>query len=308
MKSPLAHPVDPTPRTGGARDTDNLARAVLCALAGGAVLTLNDSFVKTLAADLASGQILALRGAFIYILIVTFALRAGGIATMWRIKSWRGQTLRGICVIGSSFSFVTALHYMPLADTIAIAFAGPLFVTLMAPIILRERVGWRRWSAVLTGFAGVIIIVRPGGTDFGLVALLPICAAFLGGLRDVVTRKMAPTESTVAVLFITTTAVCSAGWMSYFFSDWAPVEWHHVKYLVGSGLLIGVAHYLIIESFRWGEAAVISPLKYGNLLWAALFGYLFFGEVPDGYTILGAAVLVASGLYILRRERKREAA
>lgn len=305
MKNPLAHPTDPTPRSSGARDTDAPGKAILFALAGGAVLTLNDGFIKVVTADFPPGQALALRGFFIYIPIVIFALRAGGLHTMWQIKSWRGQALRGFCVIGSSFCFVTGLFYLPLADAIAISFAGPLFVTALAPVTLGEHVGWRRWIAVLVGFAGVLLIVRPGTTAFEWYAIFPLTASFLGGVRDIVTRKMAPTESTVSVLFVTTTCVVGAGWVSYFFSDWAPLEWHHVKYLVASGLLVGIAHYLVIESFRHGEAALVSPFKYGNVVWAALFGFLLFGDLPGVNTLAGAAVLALSGVYILHRERLR---
>ncbi len=313
MANPLAHPVDPTPRppgengnhSGGARDSDSPGKAIICALAGGAFLTLNDGFVKTLTADYPVGQVLALRGIFIYLMIFIFAMRQGGVHTAWQIKSWKGQGLRGFCVVGSSFTFVTGLYYLPLADAIAIAFAGPLFVTLMAPLMLGEHVGWRRWVAVLVGFVGVLVIVQPGSSAFQWFAVFPLVASFLGGVRDIITRKMAASETSVAVLFVTTTAVVAAGFVSYFFTDWKPVETAHIKFFVGSGLLIGIAHYLIIESFRLGEAALVSPFKYGNVLWAMLFGYLIFGDLPESSTMLGALIVTLCGIYILHRERLR---
>lgn len=310
MKNPLSHPANPTPippsegpLKRGARASDSPGKAILCALAGGALLTLNDGLVKTLVADIPTGQVLALRGFFIYIMIFIFAMRSGGIHTAWQIKNWRGQGLRGFCAVGGSFAFVTGLMHMPLADVIAIAFAGPLFVTIMAPIMLGEHVGWRRWAAVLAGFVGVVVIVQPGTTAFDWFAIFPLLAAFLGGMRDMITRKMAASETTVAVLFITTTAIVLSGFATYFFTDWVPIQTQHFKYLVFSGLLVGVAHYLIIESFRLGEAALVSPFKYGNVLWAILFGYLLFDDLPNSMTLLGATILVASGLYILRREQ-----
>lgn len=313
MANPLSHPVDPTPRSpgenghrsGGARDSDSPGKAIICALAGGAFLTLNDGFVKSLTADYPVGQVLALRGIFIYLMIFIFAMRQGGVQTAWQIKSWKGQGLRGFCVIGSSFAFVTGLSYLPLADAIAIAFAGPLFVTLMAPLMLGEHVGWRRWMAVLVGFVGVLVIVQPGSGAFQWFAVFPLVASFLGGMRDIITRKMAASETSVAVLFVTTSAVVIAGFVSYFFSEWKPVETQHIKFFVGSGLLIGIAHYLIIESFRLGEAALVSPFKYVNVLWAALFGYLIFGDLPGSSTMLGALIVTLCGIYILHRERLR---
>lgn len=288
----------------GTRDTDAPVKAIILMLTGGAVLTLNDGLIKVLAADYPTGQVLAIRGLFIYFPILFFAYRAGGLQTLWQIKSWRGQSLRGFCVVGSSFCFVTGLSYLPLADAIAIAFAGPLFVTALAPLLLGETVGWRRWSAVSVGFIGVLLIVQPGTAGFQWFAIFPLMAAFLGGIRDIITRTLAPSESSVAVLFVTTTTVLCAGSLSYFVTDWKPVQDGHWIYFVGSGLLIGVAHYLMIEAFRYGEAALVSPFKYGNLLWATLFGFLLFGDLPDTMMLAGAGVLVASGLYILRRERK----
>ena len=314
MKNPLGHPINPTPiletdktiLQHGARSSDAPGKAILCALAGGAVLTLNDGLVKSLVVDFPIGQVLFLRGICIYLMIFIFAMRAGGIHTAWQIRSWRGQAVRSVCVIGSSFTFVAGLMYMPLADTISIAFAGPLFVTMMAPMMLGERVGWRRWAAVLVGFVGVLVIVRPGSTAFQWFAIFPLLASFLGGMRDIITRKMAASETTVAVLFVTTTAVVLAGLLTYLFTDWKPVELRHLQYFIGSGILIGIAHYLIIESFRFGEAAFISPFKYANVLWGTLFGYLLFGDLPNTMTVLGAMIIVMSGLYILHRERIRK--
>lgn len=308
LKNPLGHPTDPVPPkplAPGGRETDAPGKAILCALAGGAVLTLNDALVKTLAADFPTGQVLALRGLFIYIPILIFAFRAGGVHLLWQIRSPKGQAFRGLCVIGSSFMFVTGLSYLPLADAIAIAFAGPLFVTALAPLILGEVVGWRRWTAVAVGFAGVVVIVQPGSAAFQWFAVFPLTAALMGGMRDILTRKMAPGEHTVTVLFVTTTCVMGFGFLSAFFVDWRPVAVDHLKYFAASGLLVGTAHYLLIEAFRWGEAALVSPFKYANVLWAALFGFLLFGDLPGPNTWAGAAIVAACGLYILHRERIR---
>ena len=180
------------------------------------MLTLNDGFVKALTVDFPTGQVLAMRGMFIYIMIAIFAMRAGGLHTMWQIKSWRGQGLRGFCVVGSSFTFVTGLSYMPLADAIAISFAGPLFVTAMAPVMLGERVGWRRWMAVLVGFCGRCLYRPAWDNSFPMVCGIP--SGCIVSRRDARYnhRKMAATETTVAVLFVTTTAVVLAGWSNDF--------------------------------------------------------------------------------------------
>ncbi len=303
LKPPPIDPAGPPPDSKGKRHTDAPGKAILCALAGGAVLTLNDGLAKTLTVDFPIGQVLALRGIFMYIIIFLLAIRTGGIHIAWQIKSWQGQALRAFCAIGGSFALLTGLFFLPLADAIAIAFAGPLFVTLLAPLMLGESVDWRRWAAVLFGFAGVLVIVQPGSTAFQWFAVFPLMASLLNAVRDLITRKMAANETSVSVLFITTTAVMTAGFASYFFSEWKPVETYHLKYFIGSGLLIGLAHYLIIESFRLGEAALVSPFKYGNILWAVLFGYVLFGDLPSNMTLLGALIISVSGLYILHREQ-----
>lgn len=287
-----------------ATTSDSPGRAVAMALLGGALLTLNDAVIKTLVQTFPIGQVLCLRGLFVAVPILLFAWRAGGLHRL-RIRNIKGQSLRGVCVVTSSFLFVAGLSFLPLAEAISISFAGPLFVTAMAPLMLGEHVGWRRWTAVLIGFAGVLFIVRPGGSAMQWAALFPLGAAVAGGMRDLITRKISATETSEAVLLVTTLVVVLAGLSTWPFGGWQPVDFHQLGLFVASGLLVGFAHFCLIESFRLGEAALVAPFKYGNLLWATLFGFLFFGQWPDVQTILGAAVVVVSGLYILQREQRR---
>src|SRR3546814_7437828 len=161
---------------------------------GTALLTLNDAVTKWLAADYPVGQIRAIRGLFICLPIAFFTWRAGGIGAL-RVRNFGGQGLRGLFFIGSSFCFIIGLTYNPLANNVAIAFANPLFITALAPLVLSERVGWRRWFAVLVGFAGVILLVRPVGEALNWYALLPLGAAAFGALRDLTTRRISATES-----------------------------------------------------------------------------------------------------------------
>lgn len=289
----------------GRRDTDRPGRAIALMLAAGAVLILNDAVVKLLAAELPVGQVLALRGLVIFLPIMMLAHRTGGVMTMFRVKSWPGQFLRGGCVVGASFFFVYGLRYLSLTDTVTIAFAGPLFVTMLAPVFLGEEIGWRRWSAVIVGFLGVLIIMRPSSAAFQLAALLPLGASLMSSLRDVVTRRLSATESSAAVLFVTTLSVVVAGFATLLFGEWATLEWRHLPFFLATGFLNGIGNYLAIEAFRQGEAALVSPFKYFNVVWACLFGFLMFGDLPDLYTILGAIVVTGSGVYILHRERVR---
>ena len=281
-------------------------RAVVCMLVGVALLSLNDALIKSLSMGYPVGQLLFVRGLFVLPWIFLLARRAGGLHTL-RVKSVKGQALRAVCVIASAFLFVNALRYLPLADAIAVTFAGPLFITAMAPLVLGEHVGWRRWLAVLAGFAGVLLMVRPGVGAMQWAILLPLGATLFGGMRDLITRRISQTETSVAVLFVTTLVVMSAGLATAPFG-WVPVRAADLWVFALSGVLLAGAHYLMIESFRQGEAALVAPFKYTSMIWAVLLGFLFFGDWPDAWTLFGAVVVVLAGLYIMRREtlRRRE--
>ena len=275
-------------------------RAVVCMVAGVALLSLNDALIKSLTSGYPVGELLFVRGAFVCPWILLLALRDGGLHRL-RIKDIKGQALRACCVIASAFLFVNGLVYLPLADAIAITFAGPLFITAMAPFALGEYVGWRRWLAVLAGFVGVLFMVRPTGEAMQWAVLLPLGATLCGGVRDMITRHISQTETTVAVLFATTVVVMLAGLMTAPFG-WSPVQTSDIWRFALSGLLLAGAHYLTIEAFRQGEAVLVAPFKYTSMVWALLFGFAMFGDLPDGWTLLGAAVVILAGLYILRRE------
>ena len=158
--------------------------------------------------------------------------------------------------------------------------------------------------AVFAGFIGILVIMRPGGTAIQWAALFPLCASLTGAFRDILTRRMSAHETTVALLFYTSVGVTLAGLATVPFK-WTPVPAFDWGLFALSGLLIGSAHFLMIETFRLGEAALVAPLKYSGVIWAALLGFLVWGDIPDLGTALGAGVVITSGLYILHRERVR---
>jgi drug/metabolite transporter (DMT)-like permease len=276
-------------------------KGILYMVIGSALLTGNDTVLKWLTGSYPVGQLMCLRGIFVYIPITFFVWQAGGFRAL-RVSSIKGQGLRAGLVVGGTFLFVTGLFYLPIADAIAISFAGPLFVTAMAPWLLGETVGWRRWVAVLVGFIGVLVITRPTGGAVQWAALFPLCASFTGALRDILTRRLAFQDSSVATLTLTTTAVVLAGSSTALFTDWQPVKMVDLGLFALGGVLIGSAHYALIETFRYAEAALVTPFKYSSIIWAAGLGYLIWGDLPDRWTVLGVTILITSGLYILRRE------
>ena len=180
-------------------------------LLGVILLSLNDALIKSLTLGYPVGQLLFIRGLFVCPWILILAHRAGGMRSL-RVINVKGQAWRGICVIAGSFLFVIGLRYLPLADAIAITFTGPLFITVMAPYVLGERVGWRRRAAVLAGFLGVLIMARPGGGALQWAVLLPLGGALCGGVRDLITRRIARSETTCRCCSSPPWWSCWPGW------------------------------------------------------------------------------------------------
>ncbi len=267
---------------------------------GVALLTLNDAILKALSERYPIGQMLFLRGLFVFVPIAILAWRAGGRRSL-RVRNVGGQLARALLTISSTFLFVTGLSLMPLADAIAIVIAGPLFVTALARPVLHEHVGWRRWLAVGVGLAGVLIMLRPGTSALRWAALFPLVGAFMGAMRDVVTRELCASDSSTAILCFTTVAVTVGGLLTWPLG-WQVLETRDLLAFAASGMLLGAAHFLLIETFRFAQAALVAPFKFTNLVWAVLFGFLIWGDLPDRWVVLGASIVVASGLYILHRE------
>lgn len=281
-------------------------RGIAYMVAGAMLLTTNDAIVKHLTEGLAVGQIMALR-ATLMTLVILAALAATGRLEAIRMRDPVGQGLRALFMAGGTYFFVGGLAHLPLADTVAIAFAGPLFTTLLAIPILGERVGWRRWSAVAVGFVGVLLMLKPAGAGFQWATLLPLGAAVTGALRDIWTRRLSATESSLGILFWTTFGVAAGGYFSLPWGWPAPAP-GGLALLALCAVLVGAAHFLQIEAFRYGEAAAIAPFRYCSLLWGVALGALFWGDVPGPAVFAGSALVIGSGLYIWRRERKIKAA
>lgn len=294
-------PPDPAGSPPAANPITTPARAILMMVAAMAVLTINDAIAKWLTQRVPVGEVLALRGAMVVVLAIAWAAARGRLADL-RVRRWRPNLARGALMAISTFLFVTSLSLLPIADAIAISFAGPIFGTVLGAILLGEKVGWRRWSAVAVGFAGVVIIVRPTPDMIRLVALIPLGAALFGALRDVVTRRLGTGgESTLAILVVSTSVVALAGLTTLPFG-WVPLGWLELALFAGSAVLVGVAQSLTIEALRYGEVGLVGPFKYTSLVWAILLGALVWGDVPESTIWLGSAIVIASGLYIWRRE------
>jgi drug/metabolite transporter (DMT)-like permease len=212
--------------------------------------------------------------------------------------------LRGLTILGSSLFFISGLRFLPIAEASATGFVAPLFVTALSIIFLSEKVGLRRWIATGVGLIGVLIILRPGTGAFHPAAFFPLVSALAWACTLIMTRMMSGTERAITVMaYSSIVGVCILSVLVPFV--WVTPTWHDIAF----GIFIGVAstagQWIVVLAFRYADASVLAPFSYTQLLWVSVLGFLVFGEVPDAYTITGAAFIVASGLYTAHRERVR---
>ena len=269
-----------------------------------AFFSLSDATNKWLSADYLVGQIVFFRSLFSFLPVTFLVWRAGGGLQSLRIRSFPNQLLRGLITTASAFMFVLSVSLMPLANVSAFAFTSPLFLTALAIPLLGERVGRQRWGAVVLGFLAVLIMLRPSGEGLRWIALVPIGAALCSAMRDIMTRRMAATESSNATL-CSTTVIVTFGALATLPFGWQPIKLWDLPLFALSGLFIGSSYFLMIESFRLAQAPFVAPFEYSGILWSTILGLVIFGDLPDLWIIVGGVLLVACGLYLLRLETRR---
>jgi drug/metabolite transporter (DMT)-like permease len=206
---------------------------------------------------------------------------------------------------GVGVLFFNGLRFNPLAINTAVAFASPLIITVLATPFLGESIGWRRWSAVLVGFCGVLVIVQLFDDSMNIYVLLPLGAAFTSACQDIVTRRMSDAESALSVLLCSTVLVMLVVACFGFTGNWhlpTPIDF---GLLVLTGLLSGAAHYLLIETFVLAEAAIVAPFRYPALIWGLLISFVVWDHLPTGLNCFGICLIVGSGIYIIHRESRR---
>jgi drug/metabolite transporter (DMT)-like permease len=235
-------------------------------------------------------------------LALALAMRSGGLR---QIKSRRilGHGTRAVLMIATMLCFVYALKHLPIADTIAIGFAAPLFMTALSVFLLKEKVGPRRWAAVLIGFGGVTIILQPSGAGFGLAALSALGSALTYALLFITSRKLTATESGPCLIFWNSFAmlVCAGVGMLWDFRLPTDVD---IWVFVATAIFGALGQLLMTEAFRYGEVSLLAPIEYSALIWATLYGWLIWSELPSLTVIAGAAIIIASSGYILHRETR----
>ncbi len=283
--------------------SDN-ARGALMMAAAMAAFTLNDTMLKLVSDDLPLFQAMFLRGVLTTLAFLLLAWRLGALAVAIAPADRRLIGWRVVAETGAAFFFLTALFNMPLANVTAILQALPLTVTLAGALFLRESVGWRRLLAIAVGFVGVMLIVRPDADGFDRFAIMALIAVAFVTLRDLVTRRMSAGVPSMTVALATAGGVTLFALIGGVTEDWArpsPANW---AALSGAVVFIIAAYLLSVMAMRVGELGFVSPFRYTGLIWALVLGFLVFGDWPDGVTLLGAALVVGTGLFTLYREHR----
>jgi drug/metabolite transporter (DMT)-like permease len=256
--------------------------------------------VKLATVDHPIGQIVFFRNVVAFLPIAFYIRASGGIAVL-RTDRLHIHFLRTLFGLGAMVAGFLGYSYLPLGDAVALEQSGPIFLTALSVPLLGERVGMRRWSAVIVGFVGVLIMTRPGAGVFNPAALLSLTSALLYAVAMIAIRKMSRSEPAATIVFYFTAIGAAAGALSLPFS-WHTPDGNGLLLLVGIGLLGGMAQITMTLAFRLAPVALIAPFGYAGLVFAMGFGFFIWGDVPDAYLLIGAAIVVASGLYILHRE------
>lgn len=282
--------------------TQNIPAGIGFMLAAVFLFSLNDTLGKWLAASYPAPQILLMRSIAPMVVLVAI-LGWTGFRALFAMERPRVQLARALISAVETGLFYLAVRYLPLADAMTFYLAGPIYVTLMAALFLGERVGWRRWSAVLVGFVGVVIALQPTASAFGWPVLVPLVGSVLYAIFLTVTRSLRGTADSVMAFWQMGAALILGGITTPFV--WVPfANWYDAPLLGLLGIVALAGIVGVNRSLKLAPASVVVPYQYMLLVWAVLFGYLVFGDVPQWPTLLGAAIIIAAGLFIFFREQK----
>jgi drug/metabolite transporter (DMT)-like permease len=291
----------PEPRVAHEVSAANLRGCVMMVVAVG-LLTLMDAGLKLLAAHYPPLQVAALRGLASWPLVAVWVLATVPVRSLFAVR-WSLHLLRGGMAVAMLASFAFALQTLPLTTAYTLFFVAPLLITALSVPLLGERVGPRRWTAIAVGLVGVLVVLRPSGEGLFTLAGLAVLVAALGyALSAIAVRVLGRTDSTQAMVFwLVGFLALGAGLLAA--PQWHPIAAQHWPLIAGVGATGALGQWAVTEAFRQAEASVVAPLEYTALAWGLALDLALWGVLPDAVTWLGAAIIVASGLYLLRRER-----
>lgn len=298
------------------------ARGVALLVAGIAVFSVQDLILKLLSGAYPLHQAMVLRSLTALPLLLLLVHREGGIGTLLT-PGTRAMILRGVVMFLAYTSYYLALAALPMATTVALYFSAPLFITILSVVILKETVGPRRWVALFAGFAGVLIMVRPGGDLFDWAALLPVIAGLTYAVSMISARRLGSTETAPALAFwgnavfllaaIAMSAVLGSGaWQSdahpslaFLLRGWVMPTAFDLMLMMACGVIAAIGLTLLTQAYRVAESSVVTPFEYTGLVWSVIYGWLFWRDWPVLTDWIGIAIITGAGLYILWRESRQ---
>lgn len=293
--------LDPAPHAAKSEPADiKLGRGVGHLLVSVFAFSIMNAFVKLAVVDYPFGQVVFLRSAVALFPVLLFLRLQGGVAVL---LAGRRSTLGWLSalLVGSMLLSFWSYHLLPFADATMYSFVGPLFITALSAPMLGERVGWRCWLAVIIGFAGVVLIARPGSTIFGLGTVVALASALLFAVGMVLTRKSSGSQHPTAIVFYFTLLATLIGlaWLPF---GWTAPDAMGWALMIGAGLFGAVGQYTQTQAFRLAPASVCGTVSYARIVMAIGLGYLIWGEYPTAIMLLGSAIIIASGLYLVWHE------
>lgn len=283
--------------------SENTRGALFMSL-GMAGFTFGDACIKATGGDMPLSQILVIRGVLASSALFAMAWYFKGLRFDLPRRDWALILIRGISEGIAAYFFLTALLAMPLANVTALLQMLPLTVTLGGALVFREAVGWRRWTAIAIGFVGMLLIVRPGTDGFNTASVYALCSVAAVTVRDLVTRRVSSVTPSLTLTLASAVMVTlfAAGWS--FGQDWVTMTPRLTGLVLMATSFITVAYLCSVMAMRVGEVGFIAPFRYTGLVWALILGFLVFGEWPQTLTLIGAAIIVATGIFSLLREAR----
>src|SRR5262245_15883306 len=289
----------------------NVIKAILLKLASAFLFAVMVVLVRYLGDRYPVGQVVFYRSAFAIVPVVIIYAWRGELEAAIRIGRPFGHLGRGITAVGAMFCNFSALARLPVVDATAISFVSPLFTVALAALVLKERVRIYRWSAVIVGFSGVLVMLAPyldvgrsTASEAGAIgALFGLVGAFFAAGSTIQTRALTKSETTSSIVFYFS-LICALAGLATWPLGWIAPTWPELAALIVIGICGGLAHILLTESYRLAPASLIAPFDYTSMLWTLILGFFILGEVPSVLVFIGAGIITAAGLFVIWRERQ----
>ena len=278
-------------------------KGIAAMVAATALFTCGDAAMKLVSSSLPTGETVFVRGLCTVTIVTVAAFWTGAIYRL-RDALVRAMGWRSVGDVGSALFFQAALARMPFADLMGILQMTPLSLTAASALFLGEHVGWRRWTAVVIGFAGALLVIKPGSSAFNAWALLGVLSVLCGSLRDVNTRRLDVALSPLLIMMLSQIVVAASGLGCWAFETWQVPSLAERFFLVFASAFSLAGHLCMIYSLRSGEVGAIAPFRYAGIVWSILLGFLIWSQLPDALSLTGILVLVSAGLYTFYREQQ----